>query len=158
MKNRFLKGQSLWEVIVALGIVSLIAVGLIKITGYSVKHARFSTDQSKLTALAQERITQIIEGKNTDPKRFWDENQYFPSGDFPCTAGSVCTEENETEDYCLVIRVSDSSSEIPTTAPNFAAARMATIEVNVYWEKGSGTDCGAYQYRHTLNFKTTVSD
>ena len=158
MKNILNKGQSLWEVIIALAIVSLIAVGLVRTTGFSVKNTRFSTDQSKLTALAQKRIAQIIDQKNANPADFWEDGRYFPSGDFPCAGGSVCIEEDPEEDYCLKINILDSSLEIPTSAPNYESARMATILVKVFWEKGGNINCGENQYRHSLDFQTNITN
>lgn len=158
-KNKFNQGQSLFEIIIALTIVSLVAIGLVKASSFSVKNVRFSVDQNKLTSLAKKRIAQIIDQKNTDPVSFWNGTQYFPKQNFPCLTGSFCTEENIDEGYCLTIAVSDTSAQIPTGTPNYLSAKMATIEVNVFWEQGAdGKDCGENSYRHRLNFKTNVTN
>jgi type II secretory pathway pseudopilin PulG len=159
-KIKHTQGQSLFEVIVALAIVALVAVGLVRATSFSVKNTRFSTDQSKLTALIQKRINQIIDHKNNNSKAFF-EGQYFPSSeDFPCVGSlTSCTEESEAEDYCLRINVLDSTNDILSIASADPSAKMVTIIVDAYWEKDrSGTDCGAFDYNHNLSFKTNVTN
>ncbi|MGI5826138.1 MAG: type IV pilus modification PilV family protein [Patescibacteria group bacterium] len=161
-KTKYIKGQSLFEIVVALAIVALVAVGLVRATSFSVKNTRFSTDQTKLTSLAQKRINQIIDYKNNKSKAFFD-GHYLPffSVDFPCQgSGTTCTEEPENEDYCLAITaLLDNPSEIPTLAPNYASAKVVTIQVNVYWERGgSGADCGTHEYNHSINFMTKIAN
>lgn len=156
MKNNRNKGQSLFEIIVALSIVSLIAAGLVKASGFSVRNIRFSVDQSSLTALAQKRIAQIVEQKNLNPTSFWEGN-YFPLDDFPCSGGSTCIEKDE--DYCLKIKILDSTEDISLMPSIDPAAKMVTIVVDAYWgEDKSGTDCGEFDYHSHISFKTNVTN
>jgi len=60
------KGQSLIEIIVALALASLVAVGLVRVTTVSIKGSRYSSDQSKITALAQRQIARIVDHENKD--------------------------------------------------------------------------------------------
>jgi Tfp pilus assembly protein PilV len=149
MKNKKNGGQSLFEIIIALAIVSLIAVGLVRASGFSVKNTRFSADQSSLTALAQKRIAQIVDKKNSDYQKFFN-GEYLPqSDDFPCEGdNTLCVEEHE--DYCLKIQVNERSEE---------SATIVTIKVDAYWGRGEkGTDCGEYDYSYKISFKTEVTD
>ena len=141
-------GQGLWEVIIALAIAGLVAVGLVRATSTSIKSSRFSADQSQLTALAQQKIAQIVDHKNKNYNSFWG-GQYFPAG--------FVNPDSSTEGSCLLITVTP--GELPTTTPGYAEAKMVQINVKVFWdEKGSGTQCNSLDFNHSLNFDTYVTN
>lgn len=143
------KGQSLWEVIIALAIASLVAVGLIRSTSTAVKTTRFSGDQTEATALAQKTMSGIVDSRHTNPSGFWTDVQNE----------RIYTDKIESSVYCIKSRLNDVSSDIPASAPNPASAKMAKISVDVYWEEiGSGTQCLSKDYRYVLNFVTYVSN
>jgi len=146
-KNR--QGQSLWEVIIALSIAGLIALGLVRATSSSVKSTRFSSDQSRLTALAQEKISQIVNYKNKNPKSFWES-----------VAAVISSEDlNLNEDYCLLTKVVDDTVNLPPNTPNPEKARMAKITVDVFWErKSSSPECKENDFNHKLHFETNVTN
>lgn len=137
------KGQSLWEVVIALTVAALIAVGLVRITGSAIKGTRYSSDQNQATALAQKTIAQIIDQKNQNPQSFWEV--------FPLPSGEM------VGIYCL-------RKEIKEAPDSPAAGRMAQILIDVYWDrKGSSSDCGSVSvgkanYQHFLHFDTYVTD
>lgn len=144
------KGQSLWEVVIALGLASIVAVGLVKVSTTSVKSSRYSADQSAITALAQKKIAQIVEHKNKNPNLFWA-GQYYPTG--------FVNPDFGTTGYCLLTRVSDSSSDLPTAPPGLPVAKMFLINVKVYWDEiGLGTQCNNKNFIHVLNFDTYVTN
>ncbi|HUW24053.1 MAG TPA: hypothetical protein VMW04_00325 [Patescibacteria group bacterium] len=153
MSQKNSAGQSLWEVIIALSIAGLIALGLVRATGSSVKSTRFSSDQSRLTALAQEKIAQIIDYKNKNYKKFW-ETEYLTLP--PDISG---TEHNEEEDYCILTRLLEDSNNLPTETPNWGQAKMVKISVDVFWEsKSSNPECREADFNHKLKFETTVTN
>jgi hypothetical protein len=144
------QGQSLWEVIIALSIVGLIALGLVRATGSSVKSTRFSGNQSIMTALAQEKISQIVNQKNKNYKTFWDGN-YFPD-DF------IQRDIVPEEDYCLRTRVA-SAGDWPAGYTPKPDDKMVKITVDVFWEsKGPDPKCEEDDFNHKLKFETTLTN
>lgn len=144
-------GQSLWEVVIALAIASLVAIGLIRVASTSIKGTRFSGEQSRMTAIAQKKITEIIDYKNKKYTLFWS-GQYFPAG--------FVNPEYNAEGYCLFATVSDVSSVLPTETPNYSQAKMVKIDVKIFWDEkiGDGTQCANKNYSHVLNFGTYVTN
>lgn len=142
-KNIRQYGQSLWEVIIALAIASLIAVGLVRITSSVIKGTRYSSDQNQVTALAQKTMAEIIDQKNQNPQSFWEVFSP-PSGEMVGI-------------YCLRKETKDVSTLLPT-------GRMAQVLIDVFWDqKGSLSDCGSVSvgkanYQHFLHFDTYVTD
>lgn len=149
------EGQSLWEVIIALSIAGLIALGLARMTASSLKSARFSQDQSFAETLAQKKITQIIGEKNADPTTFWQNVAV-------CAIPSGCEhseEQSEDQDHCIVARIKDASASLPTTTPNYSEAKMAQIIVDVLWNrKGSEIECIVANYEHASHYETYVTN
>ena len=138
------KGQSLVEVLVALMIVSLVALGLTKATISSVRNTGFSKDQSQTAVLAQKKISEIVNQKNQGPSAFFSS---LPSP----------TEETQAP-FCL--KTSVTAASLPTDTPNYSQAQMAKISVDVYWgEKDSGTaNCNGKVYGNTKHFETNVTN
>lgn len=147
------KGQSLWEIIIALTIASLVAVGLIRSTSTAVKTTRFSGDQTEATALAQKKLSSIVNSRYSDPSAFWakvpnpgDTHKYLP--DDITNAG-----------YCIKSSLYNDYNSLPLSTPNKSTAKLVKISVDIYWaEKGGGTDCNNKSYNHTLHFDTHVSN
>ena len=154
--NGWTKGQSLFEVIIALAVAGLISLGLVATVTNSIKGARFSSSENQATALAQKRLSEIVNLRNTDWDTLWN-IQYSP----------VATVVNE---YCLLTVASDvTTSELPTTTPNYSLAKMLKINVEVFWdEKTSINPCSLTQrcgtggthdnYNHCLHFETYVTN
>lgn len=145
-------GQSLWEVIIALSIAGLIALGLVRATSSSVKSTRFSSEQSRLTALAQEKIAQIVNQKNRYYNDFW-KGDYFPDDFIPI-------ELVPEEDYCLLTKVvSASADDWPAGYTPKADDEMVKITVDVFWErKSSSPECKENDFNHKLHFATNVTN
>lgn len=147
------KGQSLWEVIIALAIASLVAVGLIRSTSTAVKTTRFSGDQTEATALAQKELSSIVDSRYSDPAVFWakvpnpgDTHKYLP--DDITNAG-----------YCIKSSLFNDYNSLDPSTPNIGSAKLVKVSVDIYWaEKGAGTDCDSKSYNHTLHFDTHVSN
>ena len=139
------KGQSLIEIIVALALASLVAVGLVRVTTTSIKSSRYSSDQSRMTALAQKKIAEIIDYKNAHPTGFWT---YIPLEEYVALEG-----------YCLHPSITDVSDQLHPTPPD-PDAKMALINVKVFWDEkaGVGTQCANKNYNYSLSFDTYVTN
>lgn len=163
MKKNNCQGQSLWEVIIALAIAGLVAVGLVRVTSSAVNSSRFSRDQSQLTALGQRKLTQVKDFKNKNPALFW---AYIPSFDTDPQVPRILDEfpDEEIANGCIEVRVYNVSSNLPPETPGYGTlALMAKVVVLLFWDqKGSATGCstealGKANYSHFLNFETYVS-
>ncbi len=150
MNQKKSQGQSLWEVIIALSVAGLIALGLVRATGSSVKSTRFSSDQSRYTALAQEKISQIVDYKNKKYNEFWGGN-YFPD-DF--IQKDLVTEG----DYCLWTKVMP-TDDWPAGYTPKTDDKMVKITVDVFWEsKVAEPDCAEADFNHKLKFETNLTN
>lgn len=149
MVNKKGNGQSLMEVIIALAVASLVAVGLVRVGATAVKSGRFSRDQSRMVNFAQGKIATIVDYKNTNPDAFWTVSYYPPNFD--------TVDYNEAEGYCVMTSVTP--VVLPPETPNFAEAKMVQINVKIFWdEKGAGTQCDGKDFNHSLNFDTYVTN
>jgi len=114
------------------------------VTTTSIKGSRYSSDQSKITALAQKKIAEIIDYKNAHPIGFWT---YIPLEEYIASDG-----------YCLHPAITDVSDQLHPTPPD-PEAKMALINVKVFWdEKEAGNQCASKNYNHSLNFDTYVTN
>jgi len=136
------KGQSLIEVLVAISIASLVALGLVRATGASISNSGYSRDQSSANDLAQKKIAEKVDLKNQDPEAFFS---------------SLPTSAEETlDDFCVKTRVT--SVAINPVVPD-PAAKMAKVTVDVYWNATvDGTDCDGKDYKHTINIETNITN
>ena len=64
------KGQSLFEVVLALGVITLITVGMVILATNSIKNATFSKNKNIATKYAQEAIEWLRSVRDTNPSLF----------------------------------------------------------------------------------------
>jgi len=139
------EGQSLWEVVIAVAITALVALGLVRTGTYSVKSSKFASDQSRFTALAQESLVQAVDQRTTDPVSFWS------------SFGAVVT-DNPAEGYCLKRKTEDKTGDLPGDV-QANGGKMALISVDIFWdEKGSGSQCASKDFSHNLQLDTYVTN
>lgn len=62
------KGQSLFELVVALGVAAVVVLGLMRITTTSINNIAFSRDQARATRYAEEASEWVREERDRD----WD--------------------------------------------------------------------------------------
>lgn len=149
LANKSQLGQSLWEVIVALAIAGLIALGLVRATSSAVKSSRFSKDQSKATSLAQAKTGEIIEYKNSNSASFWENVGNSPE--------EWVYSEDINPPFCTLATVHLDS--LPTATPDYAQSKMARILVTVYWDqKGEDSSCEAGNYDYSISLETYVTN
>ena len=65
------KGQSLFEVVVALGISALIIVALVSLVSNSIQNANFSKDKTLAANYAQEATEWLRQQRDSDPATFF---------------------------------------------------------------------------------------
>lgn len=66
------KGQSLIEVVIAIGILGIIMVGLVSGATVGLKAARLSRERAYAKSLADRKIEEIRTDKTRDPEAFFD--------------------------------------------------------------------------------------
>lgn len=89
----FIKGQSLLELVIAIGLVMVIVTGIALTTINGLKNSQFSKNQTQATKLAQEALEQVRTIRDRDYyvcrgscqrwSEFWSDTQC--STGFPCT-------------------------------------------------------------------------
>ncbi len=72
-------GQSLIEVLAALGVVVLVILALIIATTLSIRNATFAKNQSMATNYAQEGMELLRSCRDQDPESFWSQSCSLPS-------------------------------------------------------------------------------
>ena len=65
-----LKGQSMYEVVLALAVISLVIVALIILATNSIRNTTFSKNQNVSSRYAQEAVEWIRDQRNSDPANF----------------------------------------------------------------------------------------
>lgn len=147
------KGQSLLEIVIALGLALIISTGLIITTVNGLKNSQFSKNQAQATKYAQEAIDQVRTIRDRDytvcgPSNIDRFSDLWPVG--VCSvACSYNLKKSSTDGYCpgdksSPIWLKDSSS--PETIGNFKrqilidtfALNQKRVTVNVSWTDISG--------------------
>ncbi|HUV72184.1 MAG TPA: prepilin-type N-terminal cleavage/methylation domain-containing protein [Clostridia bacterium] len=143
MNRFFSKGQSLVEVIVALAIAALVAVGLVKATSFGIKNTRFSSNQSQLKSIAQKNINEIIRNQQLNYQQFWE-------GPIDLPAEFESSTFYDDEDYCLTRKVTDATD---------GSEKKAKIEIEIFWEsKDENVPCSNVGYNHSFKLSTYVAE
>lgn len=138
-------GQSLVEVLIALVVVSLVALGLVKATNSGLRGSGYSKDQSEAVSLAQEKISEIIGLKNQN-------------SDFFDSLPSFVDETFQDGKFCLKTTLTDTTADLPPETPDLSNAQAFTISADVFWDAvGAGSDCNSQAYSHTQHFQTNVT-
>lgn len=90
------KGQSLIEVLAALGVVVLVLLALITVTTISIRNATFAKNQSLATSYAQELIEEARDLRDSNKETFFTDESLCdlapdPDSAPPFTLERVCT-------------------------------------------------------------------
>ena len=126
------KGQSLVEVVVAIGAMSLLLVALLTTISLSIKNSRLAKDRTQAVSLANEGIELMRAYRDYDFDTFWGEvsvSQYDLPYNWVVEDGllaSCSTTEFEIRDFfrrCVRLTLVDVSS--------------VDVEVEVSWQEGS---------------------
>jgi len=132
MNKIFQKGQSLFEVVLALSIVTLVLVALVTLSTTSVRNTTQSSDRSGATSASQELIEWLREQRDNDWDIFVAETSggtyCFSDLSWPAAPGGCGT---LTMDGVHRREVDFLHTGAPTTT--------VKATVNITWDEGSGT-------------------
>jgi Tfp pilus assembly protein PilV len=114
-----ISGQSLIEVLVAVGVILFALMGAIMATTYSIKTSRVSSDQSEASRYASLVIENIQKVKSDNPQTFFDDENCEPfngsyGDDNQYTANVVCVFDQPNPDQ---VEVNVTVSWIEGTSP-----------------------------------------
>jgi len=71
MKHKYLKGQSLFEVVLAIAVVTLITVGIIILATNSIRNSTYSKNKTLASKYAQEGVEWLRDQRAVDPNNFF---------------------------------------------------------------------------------------
>lgn len=141
-KSKLLRGQSLIEVIVALGVAVILAVSLITTSLITQKSARSARNNTQATKLVQEYLEQI---------RIFRDRKGFPAlVDTPITPSPPCHTLNTTDadpvNWTLVVCSGGSGQSLTFNNTQFtrklvianAGTNGKLITVSVSWSESGG--------------------
>lgn len=157
---KFSKGQSLFEVVGALAVISILIVGLISVTTTSIKNTTFSKNNEIANAYAQELTEWLRSQRDTNWVNF-KANAAANSGSYCFTSLAWLPGGNVPPPPC------NASEVIPNTlfrrgavftcfngavqvACNLSTVNVIRTSVSVTWTDGQGD--------HSVNFVTELTN
>ncbi|MFH0943151.1 MAG: hypothetical protein V1810_03185 [Candidatus Beckwithbacteria bacterium] len=123
-------GQSLVEVIVAVGMMALLLTAVLALISLSVKNSRLAKDRTKAVGFAQEGVELIRTYRDLS----WTELLAKAGSEYDLAKGwtvesslsAICPETNNIDDFFKrCVRITDTGSN------------TATVIVTVSWQEGS---------------------
>lgn len=146
MKRRFTeKGQSIFEVVLALGVITAICVGIVSLTVNSIKNANFSKNKTVAGKYSQEAIEWLREVRDND----FEEFQTYASTINWCIPSlswdqiGLCDDEDKIAGTPLLRSLEFSSGLV-------GGKTVIEASVKVYWEDSQGY--------HEVNTVTSFTD
>jgi len=139
----FSKGQSLFEVVTALGVVTIIIVALVALASNSIHNSNFSRDKALATRYSQEATEWLREERDTN----WDifsSKAETPTWCLPSLSWTAASVGNCNGDYLSGTRF---QREIFFSLVD---AKTVGVQVIVSWQDAKGT--------HQVNSATTLTD
>lgn len=141
-------GQSLIEVVIALAIVGLIAVGLVKISTTSIRNARYASEQAGAVALGEKKLAELRVYAANNSITFWTIKM------------PVYADSGTSDAYCWLFTAT--LGLMPTeTTPRYSESSIADVKVYVFWDNIGNFTCssletGLANYGHYLEFSTLI--
>lgn len=127
MKNKKLhKGQGLIEVLVALGIISIVVTALATVVITSMDNAQLSKNQNHALQYSQEGIEVVRQLRDQDYITFRNYNSTYCLSKGSNTLGADCTNPNIDNFFLRKVRVVQSG----------CSANVASAVVTVSWADG----------------------
>lgn len=136
------KGQSLFEVVVALGVVTLITVGIIILATNSIRNSTFSKNKTLSSRYAQEAIEWMRAERDKDSSGFLG-NVIVPRyclDDLHWTNVGVCVDE--------YIAGTNLTREVLFTTSLLSGKNITEVQVVVFWSDSQGY----HEVRSTTSF------
>jgi Tfp pilus assembly protein PilV len=126
---KFIRGQSLFEVVMALAIVTIIAVGIVSLSANSIRNANYSRDKTLATRYSEETIEWLREERDTDFTIFISRigTWCLPSLDWSSSSVGTCSSGEEITNTVFKREVTLLSSLI-------SGKTVIEATVKVYWE------------------------
>ena len=143
---KIMKGQSLIEVLVALGIISLVVTGVATVVTSSLGNTQFSSDQASSTKYAQEGLEVTRRIRNDSYTAFASYNGTFCLAKGATTLGTVQASCSENADHFI------RSIQIEHTPG--CGANVSKVRAIVAWKDGK---CTANTYCHKSELVTCLS-
>lgn len=141
------KGQSLFEVVLALGVITAITVGIVSLTVSSMRNASFSKNKTLAGRYAQEATEWLRSERDTDFTAFSD---HLKTSLQWCLPGPILN-WNKTG-ACGVSNIPDTPLFRDVTFTTSLVSGKTVIEANirVYWDDAQGV--------HEVRSATSFSD
>lgn len=139
----FSKGQSLFEVVTALGVVTIIIVALVALASNSIHNSNFSKDKALATRYAQEAVEWLRKERDNN----WDTfsiKAVTPTWCLPSLSWTAALVGDCDGDYISNTRF---EREISFTVTD---AKTIEVQVVVFWQDSKGT--------HQVISATTLTD
>lgn len=126
---KFENGQSLFEVVMALAIATIIVVGIVALASTSIKNANYSRDKTLATKYSEEAIEWLRGERDTNFATFVTRigTWCFPSLSWSSAIVGACSSGNEIPNTIFMREVTLSSSLISGKTVVEAIAK-------VYWQ------------------------
>lgn len=153
IKSRFNLGESLFEVVIALGVISLIIIGVVLLTSISVRNSTYARNNTQANRFAQElaewlrterdtRWNTFVTRASPGPGTTWCLNSLsWPASPGSCSATSFIAGSIFQREAVLISTVIIGGSSITDTVE---------AEVRVRWVDGQGT--------HTVRSSIQLTD
>lgn len=144
--NRNNKGQSIFEVILALGLISLIIVAIVAMAGLSIKNSSFSRNTTLATRYSEEALEWLRGQRDENWDSFYLNAQNLkwclPSLSWVDAKIGVCGDDDQISNTNLLREVDFGFDPLEPTS--------IETTVRIYW-----TDAGGY---HEVTSITSFSD
>lgn len=138
--KKIVSGQSLFELVVAVGVVALIVMSVVSLVSNSIQNSSFSKNQSLAARYAEEGTEWLRQQRDTDIDNFfkkvqtapftWCLNQE-PLTDLASTSHSACGS--------TVINQTPFIREVKFTITTPSGKTIAIADVKVSWQDAKGT-------------------
>jgi len=146
MKSKYDKGQSLFEVVLAIAVVTLITVGIIILATDTIRNSTYSKNKTLASKYAQEGIEWVRDQRATDPTTFYT-NVNVPTF---CISDLTSTWDNPGPCSDLYIGTTNFYREITFSVSSLNGKTSVYTVVTVYWDDSQG--------KHDAKAETTLVD
>lgn len=144
MKYKYKKGQSLFEVVLAIAVVTLITVGIIILATNSIRNSTYSKNKTLASKYAQEGIEWVRDQRATDPTTF------YTNVNVPTFCISDLTWDNPGSCSDFYIGTTNLYREITFSVSDLNGKTSVYTVVTVYWDDSQG--------QHQAKAETTLVD
>ena len=140
MKNKYISGQSLFEVVVSIAISALIVTAIVALAVNSIQNSSFSRDKTIATSYVQETMEWIKVERDQNLAVFRTKATFMPDSDvkyclsslsWPATPSS-CSQSQ------VITNTKFSREVIFPACSGTCNAGVVEVMINVYWRDSKG--------------------